>query len=159
MKARALSEASYLLIKAHTRTLIKGCGGQVSAASLTRVGHASMQRYGSIESAEFMPADVTADLELELGTPVLSEAMARLSGHVLVKLPEVEHDGDMVRHIGRLTKELSDVAGGVGTCLADDGKVTRDEIKSINLRKEIHDLIKAAVMLDHALEYIEEEGE
>ena len=72
-------------IKAATRRLSKLAGGAESACHVTRVGAPTLSKYGSLEHTEhFMPADVILDMEKDIGSPVVTAALAGLAGYRLV---------------------------------------------------------------------------
>ncbi len=123
MIGRQLPANDYAALKAATRQLINHAGGPVAAASVTRGGHQNIGRYGSAQPDDgerFMPADVIADLESECGQPVLSRALAKLSGHLLVPEPSVVHSGTALGSVtARALKETSDVFVALGEGLGD----------------------------------------
>ncbi|WP_180966876.1 hypothetical protein [Cohaesibacter celericrescens] len=156
---RVHSEETYLRLIGKVRELTRKCGGVECAADVTRVSFGTLSRYQRVQSPEYARIDVIIDLEKDCGVPVVSAAMARASGHALVKLPDGVGRGDVVGTLGRLHAELADVTGRIGQCLANDGCVTRDEIIQTRLRKEIDDLLRAVVAMDAEIKAIEEGGD
>jgi hypothetical protein len=126
-RGRQLPDRDYQAIKAATRQLINAAGGAVAAATATRGDHQSISRYGSAHpdnADRFMPIDVLADLESECEQPVLTKELARLSGHLLVPVPQVARSGTALGMItAAALKETSEVfvalAEGMG-----DGKLS-----------------------------------
>ncbi|MCV6576291.1 MAG: hypothetical protein OIF58_11200 [Cohaesibacter sp.] len=148
----------YLRLMGGVRSLIKACFGLEAAAEETRVSFATLSRYQRNSNPEFAPIDVVIDLEKSCGRPIVTQAMARANDCTLVKLPKVEASGDIVSRLGTLHKEMADVTGRIGECLADDGCISSDEAKQTNLRKEIDDLLCAVVAMDAEIKVIEEGG-
>lgn len=142
MSARQLPANDYAALKAATRQLISHAGGAVAASAVTRGGHQNIGRYGSVQvddAERFMPADVVADLESECGQPVLTRALAKLAGHVLVPEPRVTRSGTALGTItaGAL-KETSDVFVAIGEGLGD-GRLSGDD--AARIEREIDDAI------------------
>ena len=75
---RQLPGDAYEKLKALTRRLVKIAGGVEHAAKLTRVGKSELSDYGNPNSPKFMPADIIADLESEVGEGILTAGLARL---------------------------------------------------------------------------------
>lgn len=157
MTARQTNSIAYETFKQSASDLVRACGGLKVAASATRVTLNSISRYAnsSIDAAH-MPVDIVYDLEQASGELVVTEALARLHGCALVRTekPDIAHD-NFVGHISNLTSEFADVTANVAHCLADDNKISKAEIKATDLRREIHELVQAALELDLALEQIE----
>lgn len=134
MIGRQLPAKDYLIIKAATRDLVEACAGPVKAATYTRVGHADLSRYGSVHEdhvERFMPADVMADLEAQCGSPILSDALAKLADHLLVRLPDVGLSGTALGRVTAATmKETSDVFVAIGGALGD-GQVSEADAAGI----------------------------
>ncbi|ODT50289.1 phage regulatory CII family protein [Devosia sp. 63-57] len=152
MTGRQLPANDYAALKAATRQLVTHAGGAVAASAVTRGGHQNIGRYGSAQPDDgerFMPADVIADLESECGQPVLTRALAKLSGHLLVPEPSVVKSGTALGAItARALKETSDVfvalAEGWGDgrlCAADaarvEGEIEEAIIKLMALRFQV----------------------
>lgn len=123
MTGRQLPANDYAAIKAATRKLVSHAGGPVAASAVTRGGHQNIGRYGSAQADDaerFMPADVIADLESECGQPVLTRALAKLAGHLLVPEPRVVRSGTALGLItAKALKETSDVFVALGDGLGD----------------------------------------
>ena len=136
MNARHLSKHEYASLKAATRTVVHKLTGQ-GAASITRVGQQTLSTYGNpLEDFEtvFMPVDVVADLEAELGDFPVTRALAELNNCLLVPMPEKRGTGP--------------VAMSLGAALAD-GTITDREAKASH--KEIREAIYALLRLDAVL--------
>lgn len=123
MTGRQLPANDYSAIKAATRQLIAHAGGSVAASAVTRGGHQNIGRYGSAQADDaerFMPADVVADLESECGQPVLTRALAKLAGHILVPEPRVTRSGTALGAVtAAALKETSEVFVSIADGLGD----------------------------------------
>ena len=131
-------------------------GGIECAAASTRVNQAQIARYGQPHGTDWMPIDVVADLEKEIGAPVVSRALAQTLGYELVPLPAGRWDGDINQQLAAMLKEMGDVVRSIGQALADDGCISKDEARKLQLRKELADLLQVAVGMDVAIKQIEE---
>lgn len=157
-EVRILPQSAYLALKAASRVLSKSLGGLEGAATCTNVAYQTLGRYQNVNDAAFMPIDVVADLETEAGAPVVTRILAGLTGHVLVRRPDVTGPGDWTRHLGAVAKECGDAISRLSEALADDGMVTADESKRLHLRAEIRDALERLSALDLALKGLEEGG-
>jgi hypothetical protein len=151
--------AVYLRLKAAVRKLVKTAGGQESAATITRASHASLSRYGMPDDPNFMPIDIVADLEADVGAPEVTRMLADLAGYLLVAKPPVAGgDPAWVARLSALAKESGEAISAIGQAL-EDGAVTPEEIRDLSLRKELRDAMEALASIDHALVEIEARGE
>lgn len=134
MSARQLPASDYQKLKAASRALVATVGGAVAAAAVTRGDHQSVSRYGSAHpdnGDRFMPIDVVADLESECEQPVLTRALAELSGHLLVPVPRAVGSGTALGQVtAAALKETSQVFVQLADALGD-GKLTPIEAKAI----------------------------
>src|SRR5690348_7812019 len=73
----------YMALKAFTRTLIEQAGGLEAAAARTRVGKTQLGEYAAVGEAAFMPIDVVADLEADIGDAPVSRELAKIAGFAL----------------------------------------------------------------------------
>lgn len=104
--------------------------GAANFAPSTRVREAQLSKYGNVHDDEnFMPLDVVADLERALGTPVITEQLARLSGFRLV--------ADEAAGAAPSLSDVSAVADSKGRLLAAlitalvDGHVDQHETREL----------------------------
>ena len=128
--ARQLPERDYLALKAATRAIVKRCGGQEAAAENTRVSHQALSRYGALEdSPNFAPIDVIADLEAEIGEPIVTRELASLLG---LKLIAVDAGAAMTpaQRLARVMKETHEVNAAFADALSD-GKVDAADAQKI----------------------------
>ncbi len=134
----------YRGLKSATRELIDGFGPQKASAALVRVGQTELSDYANINRLDrFMPIDVVADLESKLG-PVVTRQLAELTGHVLVALPKVGGDAELMRVSARVLKEVGDVLWRLGEFLADG---TLSDAEGAQLDREIDEAFVALCQL------------
>ncbi|SNY94095.1 hypothetical protein SAMN04515647_4418 [Cohaesibacter sp. ES.047] len=155
-EARQYAADFYLRLRHRCRALIKTCGGIECAADLSRVSQAHIGRYGAPDGRDWMPADVIADLEKDIGEPVVSRALVQALGFEVVKLPDGRWDGDINQQLAAMFKEVGEVTHHIGECLADDGEITPDECRAHRLRKEIDDALQVLVGMKQRVKQIEE---
>ncbi|HQF30277.1 MAG TPA: hypothetical protein PLJ34_02420 [Hyphomicrobiales bacterium] len=142
---RPTHERDILALKGAFRQLVIAAGGQESAASITRVSQSQISRAGSTNEMETLPAlDVIADLEMDTGRPIVTQALARLTGHEVVALPPAGETSPAawMAHLGRLIAEAGDVETALVAALAD-GRVTPDEAQRLD--READEVIEALV--------------
>lgn len=144
----------YLRLKSATRRLVRACGTEDEAATVTRVSRGKIGQYGNINntdvSASFMPIDVVLDLEGSVGEPILTRELARMQGHVLIELPRVMVESEWYRSVGGLAAEAGEVVSRICRALADDGDVSAEEIRTLKIREEIALAMERLMQLDHA---------
>lgn len=159
--ARTHTRAVYLQIKAATRKLIETVGGLAFAEEATRVRKSKLSEYGQPHQEEvFMAADVIADLEAKAGDPVVTRALARISGHCLVALPSVAADENFVSRLGHVSKDCGAVIGRLGDALGNDGIVTAQEVRRSCLIQLTDEAIEQLVILRaSALAVVEHDDE
>lgn len=100
-----------LKIKAATRKLVKLAGGLDAAADQCRVKKSQLDRYGSPHEPEhFIAADVIADLESDVGQPIVTTALAEAQGYTLRATDGLAAGGavDPLRMGAELTRELGE---------------------------------------------------
>ncbi|WP_319413910.1 phage regulatory CII family protein [uncultured Cohaesibacter sp.] len=156
MNARQFASETYLRLRRRCRELTKKAGGVECAAEITRVSPAQMARYGQPQGVDWMPVDVVADVEKDIGEPVVTRALAQVLGFELVKLPEGRWEGDISQQLASMFAEAGDIGRKIGECLADDGCISKDEARRYRLRKEIADALEVLVGMDAAIAKIEE---
>ncbi|WP_319532836.1 phage regulatory CII family protein [uncultured Cohaesibacter sp.] len=154
--ARQYASDFYLRLRRRCRELIKKGGGIECSAETTRVNQAQMGRYGLAHGADWMPVDVVADLEKDIGEPVVSRALVQAIGYEVIKLPEGRWEGDINQQLAAMFKEVGEVTQHIGQCLADDGCISADEARQHRLRKEIGDAVQVLVGMDKRIMQIEE---
>ena len=153
--ARRFGATTYLRLKTKVRALIRECGGQEAAATLSRIAsHQAFGRYGRPREPEGMPVDVVVDLEAEVGEPIVTRELADLAGYVLVPLPPAEADPEWVRDLSAMMTAAGETMRGIGEALADDGAVSPDEIDRLGLLDDVQKAMGALANLQAALRAI-----
>lgn len=136
-----MNEAS-LKIKGAVRRLTEACGGQESVVLIPGMPirrHQQIGEYGLGTADAHARCDVVLLMERDCGLPLVTAIMARATGHVLVKLPEVPgHLGALGRVTAQALKEVGDVFSTLGQQL-EDGTITSAE--GAQLDKEIDEAI------------------
>lgn len=155
---RVFPACSYMALKAAFRRLTKAVGGQESAATITRVDFQRIGRYGRAHEAMFAPVDVVADLEADAGEPMVTRALADLQGYLLVPKPPTQGDAEWVEHLGALAKEAGEAIAKLGQAFAHGGTITADEVRDMELRREVAEAMEVLARIDKALESVERES-
>lgn len=148
---RPMARSSYRHLKAATHALYAQFGGQDSASLFTRVSQQTLSRYscfGDDNAERFAPIDVVADIETELGNPIVTRALAGLSDHLLIKRPvAVSTKSDNARELGVVAKECGEVVSAFAESVADD-QITHEEAKRV--RKEAMETMAVmAALVEH----------
>ena len=152
---RTFPAYSYQALKAAFRRLTKTVGGQESAAGVTRVDYQRIGRYGRAHEAMFAPVDVVADLEADAGEPLVTRVMADLQGYLLVPKPPGTGDAQWVEYLGALAKESGEAMARLGEAFAQGGTITREEVRDMELRREVTEAMEVLARIDKALEAVE----
>jgi hypothetical protein len=113
-------------LKAASHTLVDKAGGVAKAAQLTATSHSRLSEAASPwHDNRWLSLIHIADLECAAGEPVITRALAQLSGFVLVpagrQIPQ-----DFHQHLAHIIIETSDVESLLATALKD-GVVSRAE--------------------------------
>jgi len=108
-------------------------------------------RYGRASEGMFAPVDVVADLEQDAGEPIVTRYLADLQGYVLFAKPPAHGDAEWVAHLGALGKEAGEAMARLSEALASGGVVTAQEVRDLELRREIGDVIEVLARIDSAL--------
>ena len=156
--ARIYSEQVYLSLKAAFRRLTKAAGGQQAAASLTRVDFQRIGRYGSPNEAMHVPIDVVADLERDVGLPMVTHELADLAGYILIPKPPAGADAYWVACLGELGKEAGEAIAKLAEALNNDGRIDGDEVRRLGLRQEVREAMEVLAKIDQALIKVEAGG-
>lgn len=128
---RTLPSVSYTAIRAATRRLVDEAGGTEAAAMVTRVQKSSLSNYGSVNNGEhFIPADAIADLEHDIGKPIVTRELARLAGYELVPVEGKADPADIVVQILRLDGATADVSVAVAK-MEEDGRREAHELDAV----------------------------
>ena len=162
MKIPALSrrsDADRAQLKAATRRLVMMAGGPESAQHVTRVKSAALSRFGSLSDEQFMPIDVVADLEADVGSGVVTQTLAEQVGCNLVHCQSgaAGHGAPLaVENIADLISREAVVAQEIVSAMAD-GKVTPCEGHRIS--KAVEDAIAGLRNIQNAASAAAESSE
>lgn len=140
----------YRSLKAAVRGMVRDLGGQEAAASLTRVDHQRLGRYGRPHEAMHAPIDVIADLETAAAVPAVTRHLAAAQGYVLIPRPTVLPVPLDAVALGRMANAAGDVIGDIGVALAD-GTVTADEVRDLALRDDVRRAMESLASIDAGL--------
>lgn len=110
LRDRRHGHGAYMALKAFTRTLIEQAGGLEAAASRTRVGKTQLGEYAAPGEAPFMPIDVVADLEADVGDAPVTRELARMVGFALARDRAGSGGIDATRALRRMMAELGNLA-------------------------------------------------
>lgn len=126
-------------LKAATRQLLGLFGKHEAACTVTRVNAPTLSRYGSVSEPEhFAAIDVILDLEADIGSPVVTEALAHAQGYRLVRDERAGANADMDALMDALAGTIG-AAGDFHATMAESLKhriVTSEEQRAIAVRGE-----------------------
>ena len=160
LPTREHSRATYQSLRAATRKTNSVLGLEASA-DICGCGKTTLGRYQEAGD-HFIPIDKVADLEAREGAdfPHIIDRLAQLAGYVLVPTPKVDNaDPYAMGALAQATKEFGDVASVISQALAGDGKISVDEIKQLDIEKELRQAQQALAVLNQLITDIKEEGE
>lgn len=140
-------------LKGATRLLFRQVGSLEAVAHIASVSHGHAGRYQLAESPDFITIEKVAALESQEGVfPHVTQALAALSGHVLVPRPVITGDGMWAAHLAHTAKEAGDLLSGLGIALANDGAVSAAEAAA--LMPEVDQALSAITALRQELERV-----
>ncbi|NFV80021.1 phage regulatory CII family protein [Magnetospirillum aberrantis] len=121
MTDRKYGDESYLSLKALTRRLVGQCGGAEKAALDTRAAESTINGFGNVFHAQFVPVDVLADLECSAGQPTVTRELARLMGYDLVPMDggAAPAPSDPAQMVVRASRDVGTFADAVERMDAD----------------------------------------
>lgn len=141
MTIRPTSDHERIALKAVTRRALQMAGGPDSFSQATRVKTAALSKYGAgQEEASFLPIDVALDLDRDIGTPVVTEALASALGYRLVAKGDGADKTLCYRDIRAVSREMHELVDAA-MLAQEDGDVSPEELRSI--LKEGEDAIQA----------------
>lgn len=125
-------------LKAATRHALEIAGGGERFAWVTRVNPPALSKYADALGDAFMPLDVAADLDREIGSPVMAEALAASAGYRLVPVDTKAAAAPSLADVAKIMRESCDVADVLTSALAD-GRIVPAEARAID--REIEEAI------------------
>lgn len=146
--SRPTTEQDRFSLKAAFRQLLKKAGGQEAAELVTRGRHQTLNRYGNPKEEDcHAPIDVIADLEREIGEPVVTKHLADMAGYLVIKKVEAAGGSDMLTHlvtVGRENGDVMTVLSDVVARGADCEEALRRLIKEAREGREAHAAVEEA---------------
>lgn len=128
---RPTTEQDRFSLKAAFRQLLKRAGGQEAAELVTRGRHQTLNRYGNPKEEDcHAPIDVIADLEREIGEPVVTRHLAEMNGFMLVKKTVASTGVDLLAHVSALASETGEAVKAAVEAYADGSK-SDEELENI----------------------------
>lgn len=126
------SDAWFHRVKAAQRDLIKLAGGIDRAAEISSVSPSHIGRMNNPRDTDLMPLSVVYALESECGVPVVTQAMAELSGRRLSD-PDAEYKANVnvLTSYSELMQKAAALMAAGATAMAD-GIVTPTEAHSMD---------------------------
>jgi hypothetical protein len=126
------SDAWFHRVKAAQRDLIKLVGGIARAAEISSISESHIGRMNNARDTDLMPLSVVYALETDCGVPVVTQAMAELSGRRLSD-PDAEHKANVnvLTSYSELMHKAAALMATGATAMAD-GIVTPSEAHSMD---------------------------
>ena len=121
-------------VKSATRELIRLVGGYARAGDITGRGKSTAERWGSTDYPDIIPIASALLLESDLEKPLVTQAMADISGCLLTRRDSEKVKDAVLPAYMRATSEMADVTTSF-TKSFEDGVLTpnekRDAIREI----------------------------
>lgn len=136
------ANARLFRMKAAQRDLIAAAGGIERVAGIVGYSKSNVGRWNHGDSPDLMPIDAVWMLEAETGTPLVTAALAELSGRRLTD-PRAEDEAaaDIMRGYADLCGKASELMATMAAALAD-GRITPAEATAYDRRlSELSELI------------------
>lgn len=126
------SEAWFHRVKSAQRDLIKTVGGIERAAEISSVSVSHIGRMNNARDTDLMPLSVVYALETECGLPIVTQAMAELSGRRLSD-PGAEHRAnvDVLVSYSEVMQRAASLMATAAQAISD-GKVTPTEAAAMD---------------------------
>lgn len=145
-------------LKVATRDLVREYGGTDAAGELLGRRQQAISDLCLAHTDRFISIDDVAKLEDRTvgraGHPIVTRALAKRQGYLLVPLPSAPDDpANFSASVMRMAEELGDVSREITAAYADDGKV--DETEAARILAEVRHLETETARLRLALERIE----
>lgn len=138
-------------LKGATRLLFSQIGSLDAVAKFAGVSHGHAGRYQHADTPDFITIERVVALESQDGVyPHVTQAMAALSGHILVPRPTVHGDAKWNLHMAATAKEAGELLSVFASALQDDGTVNASEAEKLLV--EVDQAATALAALRAALE-------
>ncbi len=150
------SEAWFHRVKAAQRDLIKLVGGIERASDVSSVSPSHIGRMNNARDTDLMPLSVVWALENDCGVPIVTQAMAELSGRRLSD-PDADHKAniDVLTSYSEVMQRASALMGTAALAIAD-GNITPAE--SASMDREAASLERGLADLRRALAIVKANG-
>ncbi|AYO78339.1 hypothetical protein N5J77_01950 [Sphingobium yanoikuyae] len=150
-----------IAISEATGDAVHAAGKQVYVSHMLGRGQPTINGWGNVEAAEFIPLRLVPELEKmatgQPGWPHITRALARMQGFELFRLPEIETDaGNWLTQIGAMSSEAAEITAKICAALADDQKVCARDVRQHALIDDAEQLVALAVQLLAQLRAVEE---
>lgn len=138
------AQVRHYRMKAAQRDMIAAAGGIERAAKIVGYSKTEVGRWNNAECPDLMGLASLWVLEAETGRPLMTAALAELSGHRLSDPKEAsEAEADIMRGYAELCRKAGDMMATMAAALAD-GKITPAEAQAYDRRLgELSDIIAA----------------
>lgn len=138
------ANARHFRVKAAQRDMIAAAGGIERVAEIVGYSKSTVGRWNNGDSPDLMPLDALWALETETGMPVMTTALAELSGRRLSDPKEVaDAEADIMRGYAGLCSKAGEMMSTMAEAMAD-GKITPAEAAAYDRRlSELSDIIAA----------------
>ncbi|MBN7764026.1 hypothetical protein JF546_17085 [Nitratireductor aquimarinus] len=138
------ANARHYRIKAAQRDMISAAGGIERVAEIVGYSKSTVGRWNNGDSPDLMPLDALISLESETGMPVMTTALAELSGRRLSDPKEVaDAEADIMRGYAGLCSKAGEMMAMMAEAMSD-GKITPAEATAYDRRlSELEDILSA----------------
>ena len=150
---RPTTPAARLALKAAVRRALTAAGGGASFQHATRVREAALSKAASPHEDAFLALDVVADLDLDVGDPIVTAELAALQGFRLVPVeaePAAPDVRDLATIATRAAAVQSTLAEGIAAGALDASELRAIEAEAAALRDAACDLNARARMARQA---------
>jgi hypothetical protein len=108
-----------------------------------------LNRTNPANADHFLPIDRAVELDLFLGEPVMTRAIARLTGCAVYPLPQIDPAGAGASVVSQMLSEFGEALSKLGQELANDGRIdAADDLDG--LLEEVSEAVEAgAAVLEH----------
>lgn len=138
-------------LKGATRLLFRDVGSLEAVAKIAGVGHSQAGRYQHADMPDFITIDKVVALESCEGVfPHVTQALASVSGHILVARPTFEGEGVWTAHMAATAQRAGALLSDFGLALQGDGTVDKREAEKLLV--DVDQAMGALMSLRAALE-------
>ncbi|MAW99770.1 MAG: hypothetical protein CMN72_09560 [Sphingomonas sp.] len=143
-------------LKIASRALVRSYGGQHAAAELLPRRHQHYSDCGNPNTEAFLTIDEVAQLEDRTaglpGYPVVTRAMAKRQGFILIPMPQADEGGAVEALVMELAAEFGDVAQAVREAVADRKWTKAEKAEAL---RQLGEMTAVSARLRCAIESVE----